>query len=124
MSIDQPLKDILKKHAIDYTIVPSETLTINSGIILAIENYYPNNKESINLSIALSYSHDTLEQKCWLSVKKISNREDRPKYYPKYGEFSYNKICYYPYSINTTDYGLERVIKLCDGLYQYAKEES
>jgi hypothetical protein len=37
------MKDLLKKSAIDYVLAPSSLVSNNSGEIIAMENYYPNN---------------------------------------------------------------------------------
>ncbi len=122
--MDDNLKDLLKKNAIDYTLVPSSLVANNSGEIVAMENYCPNNNDGeLNLSIALSICSNRLESKCWVSTK-IDNTTDnsKPKYHSSYNEFKHNKVIYYPYSINTSSYNILDVLNLCDGLYRFVKE--
>lgn len=122
--MNNDLKTLLKKHAIDYTQVPSSCVANNSGSIIAIENYYPKNDEGLDLSIALSTGSSQWDSKCWLSTK-INNTTDntKPKYHSAYDEFGHNGVTYYPYSINTSSYTLSKVIELCDGLYEFVKGE-
>lgn len=114
----------LKKMALEYYSVMSNIVPSCGGKVIAIKNYYPDNKESISLSIALSYDSNAFLPKCWLSTKIEPNGENKPLYYPTYEEFTYKGIHYYPYSIKTSDYKLIDVINLCDGLYRYVKENA
>ena len=119
------LKALLKQHAIDYTQVPSSCVSNDFGSIIAIENYYPKNDEGLKLSIALSIGSTQWGSKCWLSIK-INNTNDasKPQYHPSYNKFEHNGITYYPYSINTSSYGMLDVLDLCNGLYRFVKEEN
>lgn len=119
--IPTELKQKLSRNALDYSLVPSDSVPKTSGLIIAIENYYPNDKNDISLSIALACSQDSWEAKCWLSVMINDNSSNRPIYNRKYQEFCHNSIHYYPYSVQTGSYKLTEVIKLCDGLYKYAQ---
>ncbi|OIR25514.1 hypothetical protein [Bathymodiolus thermophilus thioautotrophic gill symbiont] len=122
--MDNNLKDLLKKNAIYYTLVPSVLVINDPGEIIALENYYPNNNdEELNLSIALSIGSNRLNSKCWISTK-IDNATDgsKPLYHSPYNEFKHNGVTYYPYSINTSSYRILGILNLCDGLYKFVKE--
>lgn len=124
--MDNNLKDLLKKNAIDYILVPSSLVANNSGEIVAMENYYPNNNDGeLNLSIALSIGSNGLDSKCWISTK-IDNTTDnsKPKYHSSYNEFECNGVIYYPYSINTDSYNILDILNLCDGLYRFVQENT
>ena len=118
------LKDLLKKNAIDYTSVPSSLVASNSGEIVAMENYYPDNNDGkLNLSIALSINSNGLDSKCWVSTKIDNTTDDsKPKYHPQYNEFEHNGVIYYPYSIGTNSYNILDILNLCDGIYRFVKE--
>ncbi len=120
--MDVNLKELLKTNAIDYTLVPSDSISNNEGIVIAIENYYPSGKEDIRLSISLSYQNNIWDRKCWLSAKILNNNASKPKSHPEYLEFEHNKIYYYPYSVDTSNYTLLNILELCDGLYQFVVE--
>ena len=119
--MDESLRRLLKTKAIDYTLVPSSSVSNNSGSIIAIENYYSED-EGLQLSIALSYKTNKWEKKCWLSANIPSDDLSKPKPYPRYFKFEHNQINYYPYSIDTSEYQLLDILKLCDGLYRFVKE--
>lgn len=124
--MDDNLKDLLKKNAIDCALVPSSLVANNSGEIVAMENYYPNNNDGeLNLSIALSICSNRLESKCWVSTK-IDNTTDnsKPKYHSSYNEFEHNGVIYYPYSIDTSSYNILDILNLCDGLYRFVQENT
>ncbi len=124
MEIHETLRPILKKYALDYELVPSDVISDNPGNIFILKDYYPNNKESKNFSIALSYSGDAFDRKCWLSTDiKNTSDETKPKSNAGYSIFTHRDIKYYPYSINTENYSLTDIISLCDGLYQFAQME-
>ncbi|AYQ57046.1 hypothetical protein MS2017_1358 [Bathymodiolus thermophilus thioautotrophic gill symbiont] len=124
--MDNNLKDLLKKNVIHYTLVPSVLVANDSGEIIALEDYYPNNNDGeLNLSIALSIGSNGLNHKCWISTK-IDNTTDssKPKYHSSYNEFEHNGVTYHPYSINTSLYSVLDILNLCDGLYRFVKEEN
>ncbi len=120
------LKDILKPF--DYKCVPSRCVPNDTGLIIAIKNYYfsyyDEDKYEIDLSIALSVESDRFNPKCWLSLKD-GNIDDpnKPKCYPPYVEFLYEEVRYYPYSVATSMYPLSKILDLCDGLYKFVLEE-
>lgn len=124
--MDVNLKELLKKNAIDYTQLESDLTPNNTGIVIAIENYYPSDKKIIGLSICLSYQNNTWDRKCWLSEKILndpaSKPASKPRFYPDYSEFEYNKIYYYPYSVDTSKYTFLNILELCGGLYQFVVE--
>lgn len=121
--MDIKVKKILERQEIEYLNIPSATVPDDTGAIIAMENYYPKNKNNINLSIALSQITNGWNRKCWLS-ENISNTDIGPKSHPQYKEFEYNGIHYYPYSIDTSSYELSDILKLCDGLYTYVEKTS
>lgn len=119
--MDASLKSLLKKHAIDYTLVPSAVVPNDTGQIIAIENYYPDDCESIDLSISLSYATSNWAPKCWLSKNIPNTNASKPLPYQNYTKFEYNQINYHPYSINTNQYQLLDIFKICGGLYKFVK---
>jgi len=126
--MNEQLKNILKKGAVEYVeMLSKEAPSNNVGTVIVLENYYPKEDKGLNLSIALSQFNDKWENKCWLSVKKVNHNKvssSEPLLHLDYQEFEYQNIAYYPYSISTNDYGLLDILKLCNGLYKFIKEES
>jgi hypothetical protein len=125
--MNEELKNILKKGAVEYVeVLSKEAPRDNAGAVIALKNYYPKEDEGLNLSIALSQLNGKWDSKCWLSVKEANHNRDPSKPLPHstYHKFKYQNIAYYPYSIDTNGCGLLAILKLCDGLYKFIKEES
>lgn len=124
--MNNDLKTFLKKHAIEYKEILSDKLNLSksTGSMILIPYYYPNDDDSKPIYIFLSFESDNkFENKCWLSCKIENQDSSKPKYHIEYEEFSYDKVLYYPYSIQINDKEpLNNIISILNGLHEFCNE--
>ena len=126
MSIEErqiALGQKLEGDNLEYAFLLGSEVSNISDSILMIKNFASSSKKpktKIAFSLTDYYKgQDSLLNKCWIPHpdKKIDYINGvKPSFHTNYGEFTWDGMTFYPYSIKTDLYKLN-ILKICTDLY-------